>query len=189
MSYELLSESNHKHLYVQMVNISPITVPDKLLDNIQILLSFPWTLQVKDKLVPMTAEIMHMLEPFHVKTDVDIPEYAYAYEHLQTRYFPFVITPLYYNEQIELKESEFELFHSNKVLVDKITNKTYLLGDFAIINHSDGHMRARISLENSGFSKAVQNDGTALRPDGSHLISTWICHMLLKYGVSLLQSV
>jgi hypothetical protein len=178
-----------------MVNKSPITNPGKLLKNIQNLLSFPWTLQVKDNLVPMTAEIMHMIGPFHEETflkaenDVDIPEYVYAYEHMQNSYFPFLITPLYYNEQIELKESEFELFRSNEVLLDKITNKTYLIGDFAIINHSDGHRRARISLVNSGFSKAAQNDGAALRTDGSHLIFTWICHMLLKHGVSLLQSV
>lgn len=179
----------HDRLYLKMINTRPFTDPKQILKNIKNCLKLTWTLRIDNTLLPMTAELVHLLQQYHVALNdpsledgvqMMTPKYIYLYENLVT-YAPLYITPLYYNELIELKHSEFELFRQNEVLLDKITNKSFLIGDFTTVQNKDGHNLARISLHSSGFLKDEQDGNKASTPVVKYLPVMLTCFILLTY--------
>jgi hypothetical protein len=87
----------------------------------------------------------------------DLPQFSDLHDEKFIRFgtSSFVVTKMYFCEQIELNPSEYELW-DKRVLYNKITNQPLFNGEFAITTapHFEGKMRARVCLEDSGLMES-----------------------------------
>ncbi|XP_060594596.1 uncharacterized protein LOC132748948 [Ruditapes philippinarum] len=171
VSKRILNTHMHRNLYIKMINLFPKAYTWKLLKSIWKLLKLPWTLTLSNgTLISMSAELGFDTKLFSNDDSIqtlnkdeinrmtfDLPQFSDLHDEKFIRFFTssFVVTKMYFCEQIELNPSEYELW-DKRVLYNKITNQPLFNGEFAITTapHFEGKMRARVCLEDSGLMES-----------------------------------
>lgn len=146
---------NIYNLFVKMISFSVISKPDVLLKNAQTLSKLPWFLKLANRTKTLiSSNLSYIADAFYNRRFTGLPSYnkLYVDNNFDTRP-AFIITKLYFCEQVELETSEYELYEGRLGLRNKINNQTLLLGEY-LIKYSDNReltSTARICLYNSGF--------------------------------------
>lgn len=170
-----------RNLYIIMTNMFPNTDAKELLKNIRMFLKRPWTLTLRNgTTIPMAAELGFVSQFFlnlnTAKTanqdrrntiQSEIPEFRLLYKNIQlfNEKISFIVTKLFFCEQIELSPSEYELMGEN-MLYNKITRQLLFSGEFSIFISSEFEggegmetaEKARVCLTDSGFEKLETNN-------------------------------
>jgi hypothetical protein len=183
VSKRILNTNMHRKLYIKLINIIPKTITWKLLKNILKFLKLHWTLTLSNgTYMNMSAELGIDTQIFSNDESIltisqekintltfELPQFSDLYyeKYLQFGVSYFVVTKLYFCEQIELDSSEYELW-DKIVLFNKITNQPLFNGEFEMTAapYFEGKMRARVCLEDSGLmesdvTKRVVKSGSA----------------------------
>lgn len=143
------------NLFVKMVSFSLRGKPKGLLKNVKTLSKLPWFLKLGNNTkMSLSSDLSYIADVFYNTKFLGLPSLMKLKVDRNTDNSPpFIITKLYFCDQVELASSEYELYERKVGLRNKINNQTLLLGEY-LLEYSDSLQptsTAKVCLYNSGF--------------------------------------